>query len=212
MNDLLELWVEKYRPQCLDDVVIDQETKTLLKSYISKQSIPNLLFHGTQGRGKTTLGKVLIKELDASYLYINGAIENGIDTVRTKIREFTNSVALGGGIKIVFIDEASELSGGGMCLDAETEIEIILNNKKQIIKLKDLEKNKIYEIESFNFDTQLIEKDFCNVVCDDEKECFEVELENGEKIICTGEHKFFNENGIEVCLNQLKEGNKILSK
>lgn len=205
--ELEQLWVKKYNPNTLDEMVLDAEVKKVIKAYIDKKTMTNLLLAGRAGIGKTSLATVIVKELDATHMYLNASVENGVDVIRYKVREFCNSVAIGGGIKLVILDEAD-----GMCLDAETEIEIILDKEKKTLKLKDLDKNKVYQLESFNFQTQNVENDYCYVTCDKEKESFEVELENGEKIICTAEHKFFNGNGDEVRLNELKAGDEILSR
>lgn len=114
MNSSTALWVEKYRPKKLDDVILDQETKTLLRNYITKRTVPNLAMVGSAGKGKTTIAKVLINELDASYLYVCASVENGVDVIRNKVRDFTNSVAIGGGIKIVVLDEMDFLSFDAM--------------------------------------------------------------------------------------------------
>lgn len=126
MEDNVQLWVDKYRPKTLNDVVLDTEVRNVLKSYISKKTIPNLLFSGSAGKGKTTLARVLVNELDATYLYINASVENGVDVMRNKIRDFCNSVAINGGIKIVILDEmdgmSSSVGSGASAQDALRQI------------------------------------------------------------------------------------------
>jgi len=100
------LWVEKYRPQKIDDCIIPQETKDQLKGFITNKEIPNLLFCGTAGVGKTTVAKALCNELGADVLFINASMENGIDVLRTKIQSFASTVSFNNGIKVVILDEA----------------------------------------------------------------------------------------------------------
>lgn len=100
------LWVEKYRPQKLDDCIIPEETKAQLKEFVAKGEIQNLLFCGSAGIGKTTVAKALCNELQADVLFINASMENGIDVLRTKIQSFASTVSFSGNIKVVILDEA----------------------------------------------------------------------------------------------------------
>lgn len=100
------LWSEKYRPQKLNDCIIPEETKTQLREFIEKKEIPNFLFSGGPGIGKTTVAKALAQELGADVLFINASMENGIDVLRTKIQGFASTVSFSGGPKIVILDEA----------------------------------------------------------------------------------------------------------
>lgn len=108
--ELEQLWVKKYNPNTLDDMVLDMEVKKVIQAYIDKKTMTNLLLAGRAGIGKTSLATVIVKELDATYMYLNASVENGVDTIRFKVREFCNSVAIGGGIKLVILDEADGLS------------------------------------------------------------------------------------------------------
>lgn len=99
------LWVEKYRPQSLKDLVIDQETRQYFTNIIKERNIPHLLFCGPAGTGKTTLAKILVKELDAVYRYINASDERGIDSVREKIVPFAQTKSIDGQLKIIILDE-----------------------------------------------------------------------------------------------------------
>ena len=109
-----QLWCEKYRPKTIDEYVFHNEThKQHIMKMISEKEIPNLLLCGVQGSGKTTLAKILVNELeidkDMDLLYINGSDENGIDTIRDKIKNFSYGYSLGK-FKIVFIDEGDYLT------------------------------------------------------------------------------------------------------
>lgn len=100
------LWIEKYRPQRIDDCIIPAETKEQLKQFIATGEIPNLLFAGSAGIGKTTVAKAIVNELKADVLFINASMENGIDVLRTKIASFASTVSFSGGVKVVILDEA----------------------------------------------------------------------------------------------------------
>ena len=104
------LWVEKYRPQSIDDCILPASLAKTFKEMISTGELPNMLFSGTAGTGKTTVARALCNELDLEYLFINGSEESGIDTLRTKIKQFASSVSLQGGYKVVILDEADYLN------------------------------------------------------------------------------------------------------
>lgn len=103
------LWVEKYRPQKIDDCVLPESLKDTFKQYISQGELPHFLLSGTAGVGKTTVAKALCNEIGAEYIMINGSEESGIDTLRTKIKGFASTVSLTDSPKIVIIDEADYL-------------------------------------------------------------------------------------------------------
>ncbi len=104
------LWVEKYRPNNIEEYLCNEEFKNnILKKFIDEQSIPHIILHGSAGQGKTSLAKILIKELNATHLYINASEENGINVIRERVKEFAKSSSLSP-IKIVFFDEGDRLS------------------------------------------------------------------------------------------------------
>jgi DNA polymerase III delta prime subunit len=108
-----DLWVEKYRPSNLQEILLSEEIKTYFESIT--EDIPNILFHGNAGTGKTTLAKVLVKDiLKCQYLYINASDENGIDTIRNKVTSFAQVRSFDGQKKVIILDEFC-----GMTVDAQ---------------------------------------------------------------------------------------------
>jgi DNA polymerase III delta prime subunit len=106
-----ELFVERYRPKKLEDLVLSDEDVNFFTSLKDKKEIPNLLFAGSPGTGKTSLAKIIVNDiLKCQYLYINASDENGIDTIRNKVIGFSQTKSFDGGIKIVLLDEADSIS------------------------------------------------------------------------------------------------------
>jgi replication factor C small subunit len=110
------VWVEKYRPSSLKEMVGQDAILPLLRSYAEKRSMPHLLFAGPPGSGKTTAALALARDLfgtewRASFMELNASDERGIDTVRTTIKQYARTSSLGEvGFKILFLDEADNLT------------------------------------------------------------------------------------------------------
>ena len=104
------LWVEKYRPAKVEDCILPEAIKTTFQEYVNRKEIPNLLLSGSAGVGKTTIAKALCEEVGCDYLVINGSDENGVDTIRVKIKNYASSMSLLGGRKVIIIDEADYLT------------------------------------------------------------------------------------------------------
>jgi DNA polymerase III delta prime subunit len=107
-NDFL--WVEKYRPKTIADCILPTDLEQTFQGIVSGGEMPNMLFTGTAGVGKTTVAKALCNELGLDWILINGSEEGNIDTLRGKIKQFASSVSLQGGYKVVILDEADYLN------------------------------------------------------------------------------------------------------
>ncbi len=104
------LYVEKYRPQRIDDTILPEQTKAIFKKFVEDESIPNLLLSGGPGVGKTTIAKAMLEELGCDYIIKNGSLNVNIDTLRYEISTYASSVSLTGGRKYVIFDEADYLN------------------------------------------------------------------------------------------------------
>lgn len=107
MNDFL--WVEKYRPQKVEDCILPESVKETFRGFLEQGEIPNLLLSGTAGVGKTTIAKALCKELGADCYVINGSDEGRfLDTVRNQAKTFASTLSLTSTAKhkVLIIDEA----------------------------------------------------------------------------------------------------------
>ena len=106
-----DLWVEKYRPKTLDEIVLSKPNRKVFDKFAKEKTIPNLLFVGNAGIGKTSLAKIICNNvLECQYLYINASDENGIDTIRTKVTNFARTKSWDGNIKCIILDETDGLS------------------------------------------------------------------------------------------------------
>jgi len=103
------LLVEKYRPTRIDNYVGNESIKNTIQKHIEQNDIQNLLFYGPAGTGKTTLAKIIVKNLDCDFLYINASDERGIETIRDKVAGFASTASFRG-IKVVILDEADFLT------------------------------------------------------------------------------------------------------
>lgn len=141
MNDFL--WVEKYRPRVVSDCVLPDNLKNTFLKIVSGGELPNMLFTGTAGLGKTTVAKALCNELNLDWIIINGSEEGNIDTLRTKIKQFASSVSLQGGYKVVILDEADYLNAQSTQPALRGFIEEFANNCRFILTCNF--KNRIIE-------------------------------------------------------------------
>ncbi len=108
-------WIEKYRPQTLKDVTGHFEITSRLQSYVKNKNVPNLLFSGRAGIGKTSTAISLARELfgknfEQNFLELNASDERGIDVVRGQIKDFARTLAFDSSFKIIFLDESDALT------------------------------------------------------------------------------------------------------
>jgi DNA polymerase III delta prime subunit len=104
------LFVEKYRPQTIEDCILPKGLKETFQKIVDKGELPNMMFTGSAGVGKTTVARALCNELDLDYMLINGSEDGNIDTLRGKIKQFASTISLQGGQKVVILDEADYLN------------------------------------------------------------------------------------------------------
>ena len=103
------LWVEKYRPNNLDTYIGNEHLKSKVSAYLESGDLPHLLLFGKAGTGKTTLAKILVKNIECDYLYINASDENNVETVRTKVKNFASTMGFKD-YKIIILDECDYIT------------------------------------------------------------------------------------------------------
>src|SRR6056297_268428 len=110
-----EVWIEKYRPESLDDVMGHEDIVGRLQSYVSRNDLSHMLFSGPAGTGKTTSATAIARELYGedwreNFLELNASDERGIDVVRDRIKNFARTSFGGYDYRIIFLDEADALT------------------------------------------------------------------------------------------------------
>ena len=103
------LWVEKYRPSNVDTYIGNEHLLEKVSMYLESGDLPHLLLYGKAGTGKTTLAKILVKNIECDYLYINASDENNVDTVRTKVKNFASTVGFKD-MKVIILDECDYIT------------------------------------------------------------------------------------------------------
>jgi DNA polymerase III delta prime subunit len=103
-------FVEKYKPSKIEETLITETDRAIFNSYVEKKSIPHLLFHGSPGLGKTTIAKILAREITEDILYINASKETSVDVIRGKVNDFCSTTAFGDYLKVIILDEFDFMS------------------------------------------------------------------------------------------------------
>ncbi len=195
------LWVEKYRPSCVEDCVLPENIKGVFRSFIKEGEILNLMLTGTQGTGKTSIAKAICKELDADVLFIDASSEGGKQAIIDKIIPFASTVSIDKSArqKVVILDE---------CIHEDETVRIGTVESFEDVPIKQLVKGVRYPIVNFNRETGELENDYAQLTVDKEAELFEVELEDGTTIVVSENHPFIicdeegkNTRKVKVCGN-----------
>lgn len=226
------LLVEKYRPSNLKGYVGNEHLKEVIAKYLDQNDIQNFIFYGPAGTGKTTLAKLIIKNLDCDYLYINASDERGIETIRDKVSSFA-SVASFKPIKVVILDEADFLT-----IQAQASLRNIietfsrttrfimtcnfveriidpLQSRCQVLKIvpptkKDVAKHLawILKEESIAFELEDL-KNIVNQFYPDLRKCINtIQLNTKDGVLTLDKTVLVSSNYIDKVINALSEGSK----
>ncbi len=109
------IWYEKYKPQCIEDLILPEDLKNNLQESVKSQNFPHMLLSSSLGgTGKSATCNAILKDIGGEALWINSSLENGIDTLRGKIQKFASTGSFDDNIKIVVMDEFDHMSHNAM--------------------------------------------------------------------------------------------------
>jgi replication factor C small subunit len=174
------IWVEKYRPTKLEDYLGNDTIKETFKAFVANQDFGHLLLCGKQGSGKTSIAKMLVKAINCDHIYINASDERGIDVIRDKIKGFASSSGFKP-LKIIILDE---------CLDENTLVTVLRSGELIQTEIKNL-KDETDLVKSYNVESGKVEWRPFTLLDKGLQDVYEMELENGEVIVCTDSHKWY---------------------
>jgi replication factor C small subunit len=205
------MWVEKYRPHKIDDIVNQEEVKDRLRPLLDKKAeLPHMLFAGPPGSGKTTAAMILSREilgpLAADYtLSLNASDERGIDIVRERIKTFASYSDRREGVpfRLVVLDEADE-----MCLHPDTRVIVGTLEDPREITLRELLATRgegSFDIPTFNTVTLRPENDKGKVVRSGRAELYKVTFEDGRTVLASAAHPFFQIRGTKTSVVRTKD-------
>jgi len=210
--DFQDLWAIKWRPQGLQDILLSKDVRDFFETIEKTENptIPHLMFYGPPGCGKTSLAFIIVKSiLKADYLYINASDENGIETIRGKIKNYIETKSFDGKMKVVILDEFDGMSSsGGAGSSAQQALRNILEEYAEYVRF----------IFTCNYVQKVIEPIWSRVqafyiqadIKDFTRKC--LEILKSEKVQVASEHKaaFFElvhdtYPDLRLCLNELQK-------
>jgi len=207
-----DVWIEKHRPERLEEIAGQEPIIERIEQYVATDDLPNLLFSGPAGIGKTTTAIAIAKEIygeewQEHFLELNASDKRGIDVVRGRIKDFARSSFGGYDYRIIFLDEADAL-----CVPPGTEVVTGYPSSPEVKPIEEVDADG-EPIPSVDFETNEIQSDKGKLVDSGVADFFEVELEDGRTILASLTHPFFvvGEDGtlVEKELRELSPGDRI---
>ena len=207
-----DIWLEKYRPQRLSELAGQEAIVERLQQYVDSDDLPNMLFAGPAGIGKTTSSIAIARELygegwEEHFLELNASDERGIDVIRDRVKSFARTSFGGANYRIIFLDEADAL-----CVPPGTEVVAGYPSSPEVKPIEDVATDG-EPMPSVDFETNEIQSDKGKLVDSGIADFFEVELNDGRTMLASPSHPFFvvGDDGrlVEKKLRELTPGDEI---